>query len=435
MLLPLLAGVPAQTQTLPFPASSLTPTVLHFADGGDQPGRMTTDAAGNLYIAAGLSFLSNKPTFAVLKYSFDGKTLKTFREVRQPGEFGGTANAVKLDAQGNLYVVGLSSLGGIVVSFAPGGRQRWSTCVDSIHASFDATSVVLDAAANVYVGGISIQPGNGIEEWMVAKYSSTGKELWIQHHVGKQEGRNLLTDIALDASGNIFAIGSTDNVGAFLKRDFTVIKYDTNGNEVFDRDFTATPLSDQEPGALAVDHAGNVYVTLLSLPSGIEGDHIPVTLKYDPTGKLLFTLMGDGIGGSSVSLDANGNVLLAGSAVHPGPNPPVVTAAKFTSAGAKVWIKPVLGAGKVVSDQSGNVYVSASVGATPGNYFVTKLTPQGKPVFQFRFSPGNIITDTLVDPFGNFVMTGEGENANFDEDIFTVRLPRTSLSLSESSQQ
>jgi hypothetical protein len=56
-------------------------------------------------------------------------------------------------------------------------------------------------------------------------------------------------------------------------------------------------------------------------------------------------------------------------------------------------------------------------------------------VFQFRFTPGNIVTDSLVDPFGNFVMTGEGENATFDEDIFTVRLPRISLSLSESSQQ
>ena len=39
-------------------------------------------------------------------------------------------------------------------------------------------------------------------------------------------------------------------------------------------------------------------------------------------------------------------------------------------------------------------------------------------------APGDFVTDTVVDPFGNFIMVGQGANASFDEDIYTVRLPK-----------
>jgi hypothetical protein len=47
----------------------VTPTVrvFHFTDGGDDfPGRMTTDAAGNFYVAAQLEDTTQRSGFAVL---------------------------------------------------------------------------------------------------------------------------------------------------------------------------------------------------------------------------------------------------------------------------------------------------------------------------------------------------------------------------------
>jgi len=36
--------------------------------------------------------------------------------------------------------------------------------------------------------------------------------------------------------------------------------------------------------------------------------------------------------------------------------------------------------------------------------------------------PGDFVTDAVIDPFGNLLVTGFGQNAQFGDDIFTVRL-------------
>jgi hypothetical protein len=101
---------------------------FRFADGGDDlPGRMTTDASGNFYIAAELEMDALHPSaFAVLKYRFDGTLQGAFRYKPAAGEFGGLARDVKVDKLGNIYAVGETTLGGLVVSFTASGSQRWA---------------------------------------------------------------------------------------------------------------------------------------------------------------------------------------------------------------------------------------------------------------------------------------------------------------------
>jgi hypothetical protein len=43
-------------------------------------------------------------------------------------------------------------------------------------------------------------------------------------------------------------------------------------------------------------------------------------------------------------------------------------------------------------------------------------------LFTSSLLPGDDVTDAVVDPFGNLLVTGDGVNAQFNHDIFTVRL-------------
>jgi hypothetical protein len=120
--------------------------VLRFTDRGDDlPGRITTDAAGNFYTAAGTD--QGSGFFEVLKYNSQNK-LSVIRHQNQPGELGGRALGVKTDKLGNIYAVGSSSIGGLVVSFTSSGSQRWADHFNGI-----PVAVAVDAAGNVYTAG------------------------------------------------------------------------------------------------------------------------------------------------------------------------------------------------------------------------------------------------------------------------------------------
>lgn len=55
-------------------------------------------------------------------------------------------------------------------------------------------------------------------------------------------------------------------------------------------------------------------------------------------------------------------------------------------------------------------------------FVITKLNAAGKVLFSSALLPGDDVTDAVVDPFDNVLATGFGQNAQFNNDIFTVRL-------------
>ena len=72
--------------------------------------------------------------------------------------------------------------------------------------------------------------------------------------------------------------------------------------------------------------------------------------------------------------------------------------------------------GKIVSDSVRNALVTG-----PG-FVITKLNTAGKVLFTAPLLPGDEVTGVAVDPFDNLLATGFGQNAQFNDDIFTVRV-------------
>jgi len=402
----------AQTVT----TSSLT--VLHFASGGDDtPGRMTTDAAGNFYIAAGSNI--GQGFFEVLKYNLQNK-LTVIRHPNQPGEFGGLAVDVKLDKLGNIYAVGSTTFGGLVASFTPTGSQRWAT-----HFNGTPVAVAVDGLGNVYAAGTR-ETGNFQGEWVIIKYSNSGLILWEQHHTGTVARSDVrLTDIRLDSAGNPVLLGITNMLVGFFPSTMTTLKLDSHGNTLWVDDFDAGPHAQVNPRGLALDRADSVYATGATGPFSGFG----FTVKYDANGSRQFLLSGNESGGVSVTIDPAGDLLLVGSMAATQTPLGVNVVSKYHVNGVKVWTTTIPAAGKILSDAIGNIFVAGStpnsnINPTTEEYFVSKLSPTGKLQFTKSFPQGQDVSDAVFDSLGNLFVTRSLINSPGTHEIVTLKLAK-----------
>ena len=83
--------------------------------------------------------------------------------------------------------------------------------------------------------------------------------------------------LAVDAAGNVYVTGGSDGSGT--GRDYATLKYDSDGNELWVARYDGPGSAIDNAQALALDAAGNVYVTGESWGSGTNLDY--ATVKYD----------------------------------------------------------------------------------------------------------------------------------------------------------
>ncbi|MBI2303339.1 MAG: SBBP repeat-containing protein [Chloroflexi bacterium] len=82
--------------------------------------------------------------------------------------------------------------------------------------------------------------------------------------------------MAVDGSGNVYVAGVSAGSDGYF--DYATIKYDTGGNQVWVARYNGPGNADDMARALAVDGAGNVYVTGYSAGIGTSSDY--ATIKY-----------------------------------------------------------------------------------------------------------------------------------------------------------
>ncbi len=112
-----------------------------------------------------------------------------------------------------------------------------------------------------------------------------------------------------------------------------------------------------------MDSSGNVVVTGSSFVTGIPGYDF-TTIKYSPAGAVLWTRRYNGTGNSddnpsAIAVDSAGNVFVTGS-----------TTIGYSSSDVPLWTNH-WGAGSIAVDRSGNVFVTGSSGTGTNSDFVT----------------------------------------------------------------
>ncbi|MCH7814465.1 MAG: SBBP repeat-containing protein [Planctomycetes bacterium] len=250
----------------------------------------------------------------------------------------------------------------------------------------EPSDVEVDDQGNIYVAGITrlALPGQrkiGNEDVYLRKYDSDGNELWTRQF--GTTGTDQITNIALDGMGHIYVVGPTS--GEFPgqtgsgKYDAYLRKFDLDGNAIWTRQFGTV---DTETAVdVAADGEGRIYAVGF-VRIGNPGQRIGVVQNS-----------------LTHSFDGDGN---------------------------KIWSREFGTseedfATNVAVDAAGDIYV---VGRTDGAFpnqvnfggediFVRKFGPGGDEIWTYQFgsSAGDDVRDILLDGAGNLYLVGRTKGA------------------------
>lgn len=325
------------------------------------------------------------------------------------------------------------------------GTELWRQVIGGGRLYHSASAVVVDSGGYVVAAGYT----NGFycfflfcSNFTVIKFdASTGKELWRRIITSTTNGGDAAAAVAVDSFGNVVAAGYIWNEGTFS--DFTVIKFDgVTGAELWRQVITGTAFrSYDSASAVAVDAAGNVVAVGLTGNEGTAND-FTVTKLNGATGAELWRQVINGSASSwdsatELAIDPAGNVMAAGYTVNKGTDSDF-TVIKFNGAtGAELWRQVINGSassndratGAVAIDAAGNIIAAGSIWntGTGEDLTVIKLdnttgTELWRRVINGVANGSDTASAVAIDSAGNVVAAGGTQNNGTSSDFTVVKL-------------
>lgn len=307
-------------------------------------------------------------------------------------------------------------------------RQEWVNNYSlGFGSALKALKVATDAGGNAYVLGQARFGKYFGSSFLVIKYSPDGRELWRVFYDASDYLGSIPTDLAVDAAGNVYVTGSSDYYTSLGTQniDYTTVKYSSAGDRVWVSRYDAPQSTSQSPisdraTAVAIDAGGNVYVTGTS-----NGDY--ATVKYNAAGQQIWASRFAGGDAADVAVDPAGNVVVTGSSATD------YATVKYSASGQQLWAARYDGStngpdeAKVVAvDAAGNVVVT---GSSATDYATVSYAPDGQQQWAMRYNgPGNgydAPRDMAVDAAGNAYVTGTSMGAGTGADYATLKYSRT----------
>lgn len=413
----------------------------------DQALAVACDASGNVVVTGGSSqdeWVNDddgltRHDYYTAKYAAADGAILWERRYNGPGNGRDLAQAVVIDASNNVVVTG-ASFGGTndmdyyTAKYASvDGALLWEQRYDGPSGGEDkAQAVALDAGGNVVVAGFSRSSGWDHDAHTIKYAATNGAFLWERRYDGPAQRNDAAQAVAVDGSGNVLVTGySTDSL--FYQDAYTAKYAAADGALLWERLYDPTNSS-AVGQALVADASGNVVMTGYTV-SNLWDHYIA---KYAATdGALLWERRQDGavptaILKSALVLDTNGsNVVVTGHAG--GGDPDLYTANYGATDGALLWEHRYAGSSRghgagecVAVDASSNVIVS---GSSEGNdsgldYYTAKYSPAGALLWERRYDSqshgGDYVRAMALDVDGNVAVTGYSQGVRAF-DFYTVK--------------
>ena len=263
-------------------------------------------------------------------------------------------------------------------------------------------------------------------------------EQWDSKYNGLQGYDDLVTDMAVDALGNVYVTGySMDSVaGTTDKIDYATIKYNSSGVQEWSAIYNGPADLMDYAYSIGIDDDGNVYVTGGSMSSDTTEEW--ATIKYNAFGVQLWVQRWQGLPGAGhnravdMVVDALGNSYVTGFGEPTTYGDIEYVTIKYNTDGVQEWVTlynhiPEYPSGwdeatAITMDNIGNIYVTGSsfdiTSKGQLDMATIKYNPSGvqqwvsrQPGRTIPFADPEIITDNL----GNVFVT-DGYTIKYDSD-------------------
>jgi hypothetical protein len=253
--------------------------------------------------------------------------------------------------------------------------------------------IAVDDAGNVYVCGFGWRSGT-YEDYLTIKYDSEGDTAWVRYYDGGQQFYDYGHAIAVDDAGNVFVTGASMESGNQF--DIATIKYNSAGIVQWIHRYDGPTGDDDEGYDIALDDSGYIYVTGYSRGAATYPDYI--TIKYYSYGDTVWTARYNGpFGGidiaNALALDDSGNVYVTGSGNSPTYDYDCYTV-KYNAAGDSQWVVAYDGPASSADDKAADIAIGGGfiyiTGSSEGegtalDYITVKYSPGGDTLWEMRY--------------------------------------------------
>jgi hypothetical protein len=339
----------------------------------DLPAGIANDVSGNVVVCSTIGVTGQGPKINVSKYSSIGLLLWSTSYTGPTHS--DLASAMKLDAEGNVCVVGISvgtTTGEDILTLKIGanGVFQWARRYNSLGSQNDeGICITPDIFGDVIVSG-KIVLGDGTSDIETIEYTPDGTMAWQKRYSGALGHSDEPVGLATDAAGTIYLAGWSD--GIFTRADFVTLKYDRFGVLQWSRKFN-------DPGSQ---------------------DDKPVSIAFD---------------------SVTGSIVVAGNAIYTDSDFYII---EYRDDGSKRWSNRFDWSGddvltKMTVDHAGNVICVGHTGTDfeLQNYAITKYNSDGVRQFRRSWSGNNLTggstdgaTDVAVDATDNIYVAGTEQN-------------------------
>jgi hypothetical protein len=234
--------------------------------------------------------------------------------------FAAGLQGLEVDSDGTSYMTGIGGPSPntdiITASFNPDGTQRWSQSWDS-NGGADQSRALARSGNILYVSGNTPGPDFFANILVLGYDAATGNLLKTIRYSSGAFNSEFADSVAIDAAGNIYVTGGTTGDGP----DVITLKFDPTGKVLWKRTYDGPPVSPYSfdtPLKVLVEPNGGVVVALSSMMGDQHFDY--VVIKYDPDDGATVWQTTWGLGGDEfardMEIDPAGDVYVTGTAFN-----------------------------------------------------------------------------------------------------------------------
>jgi uncharacterized delta-60 repeat protein len=196
-------------------------------NGEDRAAAIAVDDSGNVYVTGYSTGAGTLRDYATIKYRSDGDTAWISR-YDGPANDRDEANALAVDYAGTVYVTGFSWASGTNLDFAtikhlPNGDTSWVRRYNGpVNGGDNAEAIAIDALGNVYVTGGS-DGDTTSQDYLTMKYYPNGDTAWVRRYDGEANDYDQAMAIAVFGHDEVYVTGTS--WGSGTSADYATIKY------------------------------------------------------------------------------------------------------------------------------------------------------------------------------------------------------------------